>query len=331
MININTSSIIYVLCPAYSKTGGPELLHQLVNKMKKLNYNVKITYYNISANNNNYTNEEYKKYIDEYIIEDDIVDDENNIIIFPEVYIKSSYKFKKIRKCIWWLSVDNYIKAYNFKECYRDKGLKRTFIKLIKGDFYKINLNDFNYHLCQSYYAMDYLKNIGINKCYYLSDYINSTFFKNNEKLKNDNVLYNPKKGYEFTKKLIKFDNNLKWIPIKGLTTSQVGELLSTSKVYVDFGNHPGKDRFPREAAISGCCVITGKRGSASFYNDVMIEEEFKFDDVDSNIPLIINKIKDCIKNYDYENLKFAKYKNKIINEEKEFEKNILEIFIKES
>lgn len=54
---------------------------------------------------------------------------------------------------------------------------------------------------------------------------------------------------------------------------------MSKSKVYIDFGNHPGKDRIPREAAISGCIVITGKRGAAAFAEDVCIPETYKFDE----------------------------------------------------
>ena len=49
------------------------------------------------------------------------------------------------------------------------------------------------------------------------------------------------------------------------MTPEQVVDLMSESKVYIDFGNHPGKDRIPREAVINGCCVITGVRGSARF------------------------------------------------------------------
>lgn len=328
MIKIYSNTNIYVLCPAYSKTGGPELLHQLVNKMKELNYNVFITYYNVNNNNKDYTPEDFKKYIDSYLTIDDIVDSKENIIIFPEVYINKSKKFKYIRKCLWWLSVDNYEKAYKLYPCLKDKGILTTLKKIIKGDFLRNDLNQFDYHLCQSYYAIDYLKKIGIHNVYYLSDYINSTFFEKRNNKKVNNVLYNPKKGYEFTKKIIERAPYFNWVAIKGLTTNQVGELLSISKVYIDFGNHPGKDRFPREAAISGCCVITGKRGSAKYYDDVMIENEFKFDSDNESIKLIIKKIEECLNNYETEIKKFKKYQVKISNEEKRFVEDIKNIFI---
>ena len=56
-------------------------------------------------------------------------------------------------------------------------------------------------------YAIDFLKNKGIETVYYLSDYLGQTFFEqevyfNSEKRENK-VLYNPSKGFEFTQKLI--------------------------------------------------------------------------------------------------------------------------------
>ena len=101
------------------------------------------------------------------------------------------------------------------------------------------------------------------------------------------------------------------------------------SKVYIDFGNHPGKDRIPREAAISGCCIITGKRGSAKYKDDVYIEDEFKFNDSEENIDSIISKINYLIENYENETKKFDLYRDRISKEEIVFEKDIDKIFTK--
>jgi len=140
--------------------------------------------------------------------------------------------------------------------------------------------------------------------------------------------LYNPKKGFEFTKELINYSNDLKWIPIQNMTTQEVHELLKESKVYIDFGNHPGKDRFPREAAISGCCIITGKKGSAAYYDDVPIADCYKFDDSNENIPHIVNKIKECMEKYDTKIYDFSYYREFILNEYEIFEKDVQELFI---
>jgi hypothetical protein len=163
-----------------------------------------------------------------------------------------------------------------------------------------------------------------------LSDYLDKSFLHNQTKSfpRKNIVLYNPKKGYEFTSKLIsKSSTSINWVPIINLSPVQVKDLLLTSKVYVDFGMHPGKDRFPREAAVCGCCIITGRRGSANFYEDLPILDEFKFKDDESEIDLIIEKIENCLINYEFEVNKFKNYIDLISQQETLFENEISSIF----
>ena len=94
---------------------------------------------------------------------------------------------------------------------------------------------------------------------------------------------------------------------------------MKQSKAYIDFGNHPGKDRLPREAAINGCCVITDRRGSAAFSQDVPIPDEYKFEDTDDNIPQIVDKINDTLSNYNNKKHDFDEYRNKILAEHQQF------------
>lgn len=332
-IKLDKNAKIYVLCPAYSKTGGPELLHQLVKKLNDLDINATITYFDIREEDKNYRNSEFDIYTDKYSLVNEIEDKENNVLIIPEILnsIHISKKFKKIQKIIWWLSVDNFLKGYGISKPLKILGIKAYIKMFFKG---KILLNfgyirKIQYHLCQSYYAIDFLKNKKIKNISYLSDYINKSFLEtNNENVaKEDIILYNPKKGLKFTKKIMEQSKELNWVPIQNLTTKQVRELLLKSKVYIDFGNHPGKDRFPREAAMCGCCVITGKRGSANFYEDVPIEAEFKYEDKQKNIPKIVEKIQQTVKYYDKEKVKFNNYITFIKNEERQFEEDVKKIF----
>lgn len=334
-IILNKKSKVYVLCPAYIKSGGPELLHQLVKKMNDKGINAYIVYYN-TKKDNKYRDNEFDKYTKEYININEIEDDNNNLLIMPEAMdaIYESKKFKNIRKAIWWLSVDNFLKSYRFMrpiKIYRKKYIELILKNRIIYNFKYIKT--MLIHLCQSHYAIQFLKDKKIDNVIYLSDYINDTYLKvtngNNQNRENI-VLYNPKKGLKFTKCIMKKTKDLKWIPIQNMTTQQVKELLLKSKVYIDFGQHPGKDRFPREAAMCGCCVITGKRGSAYFYEDVPIQEEFKFEDKKKKIPQIIEKITQCLTNYELENRKFDEYRNYIKGEEKKFEQDIDKIFLVE-
>ena len=331
MIKVFKDTMIYIMAPANVKTGGPELMHQLVYKLNKLGFNALITYYEIEdKKDNNYTPSDFKKYINSSITYDKVIDDKGNLLVFPETCLNIVKKYQNIRKVMWWLSVDNYTHNFTFKDAMIKDNLVQAMINLIKGrTLYAKDIYTFDYHLCQSYYALDYIKKKKLDG-YYLSDYINSDFFSNKKYQKKKQILYNPKKGFKFTKKIIENSEELKWIPIKNMTTKQVKELLSSSRVYVDFGNHPGKDRFPREAVISGCCVITGKKGSANFYDDVMILDKYKFDNKDKEIKNIIKQIKNCLDNYELLKNDYNSYCERIKGEEKVFENDIKKIFVKE-
>ena len=63
-----------------------------------------------------------------------------------------------------------------------------------------------DYHLYQSYYAKYFLEKNNIYNKAYLSDYINDIFLEQSIDYcgKQNIVLYNPRKGMEFTKKLLK-------------------------------------------------------------------------------------------------------------------------------
>lgn len=107
------------------------------------------------------------------------------------------------------------------------------------------------------------------------------------------------------------------------MTPEEVNENLRRAKLYIDFGNHPGKDRIPREAAMCGCCIITGRDGAAQFYEDVAISDEYKFDTTDENLPYIVNKIHNIMDDYKNEIDKFNSYRQKIIKEKEVFENEI--------
>ena len=165
-------------------------------------------------------------------------------------------------------------------------------------------------------------------------DYVNDIYLAGEEaalrEKKEDVVLYNPKKGAAFTKALREMAQDLRWVPLIGMTTEEMRSCMSKSKVYVDFGNHPGKDRIPREAAISGCIVITGKRGAAAFAEDVCIPETYKFDESCAKKEDIISCIRDCICNFDVHKVDFDGYRSYIRNEHQQFTADVKKIFVNE-
>ncbi|WP_099469174.1 hypothetical protein [Konateibacter massiliensis] len=317
---------IFVAAPSCIASGGPELLHQLCFKLNKFGYNAKMLYYANKAENVETTepvHPNYEVYNNLYTLSLEEANDEEAIVIMPEVAVELIFYLPQSKKIIWWLSVDNYYD--NIQLMYQKDLRNEEFIDVFGlGDEELL-------HFVQSYYAKDFVMkrlNIEENKIYYLSDYLRMDFEEEKKaSVRNNYCLFNPKKGLEKVLYLIGQASGITWLPIQNMTPKQVANLMDASKVYVDFGNHPGKDRIPREAALRGCCIITNKAGSAAYYEDVSIPEEYKFEDIAQSAPQIIELIKDIFQNFDEHTKQFEHYRDKIRKEEINFDKNVLEIF----
>ena len=302
--------MIYILCPANLATGGPELLHQLGYKLNLLGY-VADMYYTNRAPEVHPVCEQYEKYNVPFT--DKVYNLPGNIVIIPETAISMIYESENYTTVIWWLSVDN--ARYTDEDIEYMKNSKKI------------------YHLVQSQYALNFLENtLNIkDNIYYLSDYINSDFWNyasdNNNQERTDTVLFNPRKGISKTVELIaNSDYRIKWQALSGLTPEGMCNVMKQSKVYIDFGNHPGKDRIPREATICGCHIVTNKNGSAANNMDVSIPECYKFDDA-ADTSDILNCIYDLIANYTQKSSDYQPYLNKISKEFIDFEKDIIKFF----
>ena len=253
-------------------------------------------------------------------------DDHENIIMLPEVATKFAYKVKSAKIAIWWLSVDNY---------YRKKGdnFIKDSIKYYK-DLFRLRLAPLMmmkkyFHFVQSFYAKEYLSKKGLES-EFLSDYLNPIHFEQSSKAKEDIILYNPVKGARITETLISSNKEFTFIPLEKLSNTQVQDLFQRAKLYIDFGNHPGKDRMPREAVMADCCIITGRRGSANNEVDVPILEKYKFDDSKLVDNLLFRKtVLDIFSNYQKNVLNFTEYKDIIKNEQIIFKRQVSKIFKK--
>jgi len=352
MIELYRDSKVYIVAPAGVATGGPELLHQLCFHLRK-NLGIESYMYYYPIYKLNPVHENYIKYKNPYVKK--IVDDRRNIIITPEIFssIMIMNKYRNIRKVIWWLSVDNFYlsmilehklnyfieKTVNYlSKIFFDKVIydieELMYKKFGKMNFSVIKiLENIPYHFVQSHYAYVFLKNSNFQnvKIYFLSDYLNIDFLKTKTDIsKKENIVaYNPKKGYYFTQNIKIAASDIDFIPLENMKRDEVIETLQKAKLYIDFGKHPGKDRIPREAAILGCCVITGKRGSAAYFEDVPIPDEYKFEDKEENIPRIIEKIKDCFENFEERHKDFDYYRQVIKKEPQKFIEDMKKIFIK--
>jgi len=348
LVKIYESTKIYIITPALVETGGPEALHQLAYHLRN-DLKIKTYMYYYPSNILNPISQAYAKYNNPFVRE--IEDLAQNIVITPEAYdsLVLLQKFKKIRKIIWWLSIDNF-----YISLYLKKNLVIYFFRIINKmfksiylmppfDIYNLIFNkckNFNLkkisllknivlHLTQSKYAFDYLCQKGIENVIYLSEYLNEEFLEKETDTtkKQDIVIYNPQKGFKFTEKLTSFTPGIRFIPIRNMAREEVIKLLQKAKVYIDFGNFPGKDRIPREAATLKCCIITGKRGSAGYKEDLNIPEKYKFEDKIKNIPAIIKKIEDCFLDYESKVKDFDGYIDIIKKEKQKFINDLKKIF----
>lgn len=328
--------MIYIACPERIATGGTELLHQLCYKLNLKGIAAKIYYYNKSSDTP--TAARFLKYKIEY--SENIEDKKENILIVPEVNIKFLGKFNSIKKYIWWLSVDNYKYRYNdyFKFNLENSNTIKEKIKIYFKYIFKSQKEDSTIfqkegiiHLVQSKYAEEFLKLKGVKKkkITYLSDYINNEFDVKNLNIyeRENNILYNPKKGLKITKKIMKLFPKFKYIPIENMTPQEIKEVCLNSKIYIDFGNHPGKDRFPRETANLGCIVLTNKRGAARYFEDVAIPEKYKYDENEQEIKRLGKDIENIFQNYYLVFDEYKNYREKIKREESIFEEELINIF----
>lgn len=326
----NNIKRIYIYCPAYIKSGGPELLHQLGSELGKYDIENYMVYYDC-ANRPCHTHPEFEKYNTKEADEIDVKDEESSLIIVPEAAITQIRKYKSAKKGIWWLSVDNFTKWATVKGRYESFGLVHSFSNpgLLISAKKVVQTSDF--HFCQSHYAKKYVmekQKIEKNKVFMLSDYISDNYVYEEGLCRQNFVAYFPRKGYEIVKELIKDSPDICWKPIENMTSDQVKDLLCHSKVYVDFGGFPGKDRVPREAAMCGCCVITGTRGASAFQEDVPIKSSYKFENPLLDKEKIVMLIRDCMENYDDHILDFHEYRQIIQSEKAKFSAQVSKLFV---
>ena len=279
---------IYMLTPPAYVTGGVEASFQIADAINKQGGTC-ITVF--SGNVENPVPDEYKRY---EIKLGDVEVSPENLFIVPEIWptVLDSEALKNMDKAIWWLSVDH------------NRGSTTDFNKDIL-------------HLYQSYYAEDFLQKNRAKRKLPIFDYLSDEYFNNQETPIKENIICYSIKGETLANKLIQLLPQYKFVMLKNMTRLQVIETLKTSKIFIDFGYHPGKDRIPREAAILNNCVITNKKGAANYNKDVNILDSYKFENED--LIMISEKIKDCIENYENRLLDFEDYRKEIRNQKSEF------------
>lgn len=325
MMKLFPDTTVYILCVPAMETGGPTALHQLASQLTALGVDTKIFYVELVGYDIDFpVADSYRKYHLDWTKQ--IRDDPHNILVVYEGMPQGIYSLPKIRKVFWWLSVDNYIVS-----------LRGQINRIDRNNLTRIPLERFFFfgqsievtHWCQSEYARQFLQCNGVPQedVFMVEDYLSWEFLSDNVQpdlaAKENIVAYNPRKGKEITEKLIAKRPDIGWRPIENMTAAQVRELLLRAKVYIDFGHHPGKDRIPREAAMSGCVVITGRRGAAANDVDINIPAGFKLDDEDT--AAILQKIEVVLSDFALAYHQQASYRQRIQDDHPRFVQELIE------
>jgi hypothetical protein len=301
---------IQVVAPTGLVTGGPESLHNLVYQIGKFGLNSEIVYfpfgrqYEVTKGYERYTKHAH-----------DIDDISSALIVLPETLCMLGFTIKHARVAIWWLSVDHFTqtKYYSFRDYFR---YLRLAVRRQRPYGGVKSLKKF-IHLSKSTYDEEFLAK---NQIEYMrltgpisEDFL--THIPKHQERKNV-ILFNPKKGKDITDLLKNNFKQFTFLPLSNMSNSALMNAYSSSKLYIDFGNHPGKERMPREATLLGCCIITGVLGSSQNDTDIPIPKEFK---INSNDEDFLNKFEQCVSRvfYDFETTSrlYDHYRNTIKTE----------------
>lgn len=311
----------YILCP-WGETGGPEGLHQLCYELTNLGLNSRIVYYHpwtdrvesehagkICGRYNQYDG--VKSHTPNHISD---LDDFSNVIILPEICRKRHIEIFKKAKVVF-LRLSN-----NTKESAPDP---------INYDSLYDPIFQTCYTACDSSLIYKRIKDsekYDMSKVFMLTPNINLSHIRVESELNNlreNVVLYNPSKGLNHIQKILEtsktFDINIdiEFFPLKGLSQDELKQKIYTSKLYIDFGHFPGKDRLSREAASGGCVVLLGKRGSGSDWDDFQVDEKIDWNESNDSFDyeLICKNIIDMVERYNHYFEKQKQYREIIRNE----------------
>lgn len=280
---------IFVVYPRGMQTGGPEALHQLVDALRSDGQDAVLVPRHGT---------EDRPRVDAYRVYDapearSVEDAADCAVLSPEDEPEALHRYRAAVPYCWWLSVDNGSPfrdrqvlrnawampvpppAERMKQVLRPTvhGLQRW----LRGDRALLERMG---HLAQSVYAANFVRDRLGYSCSLLSDYTPLAEFDARRptppSVRGAIVAYNPAKSRRLVDELRPLVPEVRFLPLQGMQRAEVVDALGDSMIYLDLGNHPGKDRLPREAALAGAVVLVGRRGAADVQEDVPLAADHK-------------------------------------------------------
>lgn len=346
--------MIYVIVPLEAASGGGESLHQLAAALMERGQSVSIVYTQsqISMRRKLTISACPHKHFEKYAIPvaETVEDSPENILIVPEVETHFLYKFQKIKKVIWWLSLTFFLAQKNYYtqakmqafKCHRSSFIFPIHFAeaLLKGRIkpskhtYNFETDKPVFHLYNCEYVREYLKlnHVPCDEMLYLCGPIDKIYLDYASKTSMDYskeriIVFNPAKDTGYAQAVVdhlrKQGVSFELVPIANMTKQEIANLLKKASVYMDFGYFPGPERMPREAVSMGCNIITSRNGAARNQIDVPIPDEMKIDTTITNIPFAAQMVQTLLDEYTKYRPLFDKYRAKVLDQRSCFTRNV--------
>lgn len=298
-----------ILCPRKTETGGPEALHQLGAALLAAGQAAAMHY--VPARASNSCPPRYQHYGVPVVHR--LADDPDTVVVIPEIMTDRLWRLHRAQRLVWWLSVD----FYRHRPKKWTKRLKLFLRELLPSRRpYTFQPLPRLQHAHHGEYVRRFLVKQGIEQPLPLCEYLSPAFQLAEAEvpsgLRGNVCLYNPRKGLAFTQRIIEAcaGSGIEFLPLAGYDEPALRDLFSRSKLYIDFGEHPGRDRMPREAAACGCIVFTGQRGSAGNPVDVPLPPLYKLDDQQTeSLPLLRQRMLQVCQDYETHRAALAPYR----------------------
>jgi hypothetical protein len=324
---------VVIICPSHLLSGGPENLCQMYATLKKLGYEVYFLWVNpidipgskiikqyengiwyLCKTDGSLLNKVYEQNYGVNYLDRDIPLDQATLVIFPEVWCDFIYFFEDAKKAIAWLSI-SYLHVNHSSDICRPLIDQKT-----------LNYLDC-VHLSQAPWIQKVLKSWGADS-FLLGDYIAKAYWgianiDKAEKL----ITFFPRKGGDLAVKFMNKYPDLDYLRLENFTQNEMIFMLDMAKIYIDFGNFPGKDRIPREALLRNCVIFIHNQGCATDFESFPIDDYFRFSEKDVLDGTLYKKVQEVL--VDYENMKNRQsyMRNQILEEYELFSQKIEEIF----
>lgn len=277
---------VVVAVPMGVRTGGPEALHQLVHQANTLGVNAAL--WPIGRTRGNSPVAEYQRYGCPVISTRWLP--RGSTIVLPEIYPRELAMLPHRDRYMWWLSVDNsplpaaQVWSKLHRESWTDVGLPMPPSQSNRRRYRHVRrqvdvavasraVTPRVKHLCQSHYALDFCRDAFKSSPLLVTDYLRLT----DPGLQTEQILrvaYNPAKAQSVVNLLRERLPRVNFLPLEGMSHSQVVNALAQSAIYFEGGHMPGCDRIPRESAMVGTPVIALKRGAANYPLDLPLPQE---------------------------------------------------------